>query len=189
MPTPTPPPVPNADFTVIRANLYTDIVAAVKTITAGDPAKQVFQFFDIWNQQLEYIEKDPPFKRPALFIEFTPIAWQPLSRGLRQADAVIRLHIVTDTKKRTADGSAYQADALSYLGYPDDVLKVMRAFGKNYAGTPENTLSETDHNHSDIIDMIEEYTMRVEDATAVRIPATVINVQPVINPPPEEPEV
>ncbi len=183
----TPPPTPNADFVGIRKQLYQDIILQLKLITTGTPEVQVFKHFDIWNNQIQFIEQEPAFKRPAIFIEFLPIQWQQLSRGRKQADAVVRLHIVTDTKKRTADSSPQQEDALLYLGYPDPVNAFMFRFSQPYAGRPNNTASETDHNHADLIDMIEEFTIRVQDATSVRIPASVNNIELNINPP--EPEV
>lgn len=173
-------PVPNADFTGIRKRLYQDITTLLKTIKTGTPAKQVFLHFDIWNRQTDNLESEFSFKQPAVFIEFLPIQWQALTRGLRQADAVIRLHIVCNSKFRTANGSDNVDKALLYLGYPDLVWQAMRYFKQPYAGRPENTLSETDHEHTDIIDLVEEFTIRVADATAVRVPATVTNVNPEI---------
>ncbi len=185
---PTPPPTPNADYIGIRKQLYLDIIAQIKTITTGAVAELhspifLFKHFDLWNEQVANLATEPAFHRPALFIQFLPIQWENLTRGLRQANAVIRLHIVADTKHRSADGASHQVDALTYLGYPDAVNRAMHTFSQPYAGRPENITSETDHDHTDVIDMIEEFIIRVVDATAVRIPTTASNVQPVINPP------
>lgn len=172
---------PNADFTGIRKRLYDDITSLLKTIKSGTPSKQVFLDFDIWNRQTDYLEKEIPFKRPAVFFEFLPIQWQPLSRGLRQADVAIRLHIVADTKYRRGDSSEFKNKALKYLEYPDMIYAAMHSFNQPYSGRPENTLSETDHDHTDIIDMIEEYSIRVAEATAVKIPQVTTGVSPEIN--------
>ena len=52
---------------------------------------------DLWNRNVEFIEQEEGWERPAVFVEFGPIQWKPIVNGVEyRAEPQITLHIVTD---------------------------------------------------------------------------------------------
>ena len=149
------------------------IVAALKEVKDGN-GNQYFKSFDLWNQNVEFMEEDEPFDRPAVFIEFDPINWQALGGKNQEAVATVRLHIVTDWHANTADNvaSEYRTQALAYLDAPSYVLKAMqgRVIQPTAAMRCSNTWTRTqsivNHNHERYVDSVEVYTTHIFDDSA-----------------------
>ena len=97
---------------------------------------------DLWNHNVEYIEEETPWARPAVFVEFGAISWQPLQGGGRRGSGVVRLHLVTDW----AEGEYATAFALS------------RKLGMALMETATN------HNHEDILESVDTYAVRYKMA-------------------------
>ena len=58
---------------------------------------------DLWNHNVEFIEQEQSWERPAVFIEFAPVRWNAIMPGVEyRAEPEIRLHIVTDWQGCTA---------------------------------------------------------------------------------------
>lgn len=117
-----------------------------------DLDKSVFKHIDLWNQNVEFIEQDTPWTRPALFIEFCPIKWNTIVPCIQYtAEPQIRFHIVSDWIEDTEKDlfSLRLSDALH--------LSLAGLTGKSFR---DFTLSEshTNHNHEDIIESIEVYS-------------------------------
>ena len=73
----------------MRKELYTAIKTAMEKIEA---VKHV----DLWNHNVEFIEQEDSWARPAVFVELGPIAWQPYVGGGYRGEGCVRLHVVTD---------------------------------------------------------------------------------------------
>ena len=81
---------------------------------------------DLWNHNVEYIEEETPWARPAVFVEFGAISWQPLQGGGRRGSGVVRLHLVTDWAEgeyatafalwHGADGDGHKPQSRGYPG-------------------------------------------------------------------------
>lgn len=56
------------------------------------------QHVDLYNENVEYVDEESPWERPAVFIEFGDIEWRPLtgSKLSQRGEGDVRLHIVTD---------------------------------------------------------------------------------------------
>lgn len=56
------------------------------------------QHVDLYNENVEYVDEESPWQRPAVFIEFGDIEWRPLtgSKLSQRGEGDVRLHIVTD---------------------------------------------------------------------------------------------
>ena len=149
------------------------IVAALKEVK-DDNNNQYFKSFDLWNQNVEFMEEDEPFDRPAVFIEFDPINWQALGGKNQEAVATVRLHIVTDWHANTADNvaSEYRTQALAYLDAPSYVLKAMQGLviqptaAMRCSNTWTRTQSIVNHNHERYVDSVEVYTTHIFDDSA-----------------------
>ena len=76
----------------MRRFLYLSLIERLKQLTDRD-GKPVIRTFDLWNEQISFLEQEEPFDAPAVFIEFRPVKWT--GGGTQTADVTLRLHIVT----------------------------------------------------------------------------------------------
>lgn len=128
----------------IRKELYAAIKAAIGRV---DKVKHI----DLWNHNVEFIEEEAGWDRPAVFVEFGPIAWQPYVGGGYRGEGSVRLHIVTDW----IEGGQEMAWALT-----SRIREVMEAVdGKGFYDI-RLTETLTNHNHEDILESIEGYGFR-----------------------------
>lgn len=143
----------------MRKKIYLAVIERLKEIAGDNQIKH----FDLWNQNVEFIEQDTTFDMPAVFVEFAPILWKTLGNNVQQADVEVRLHVVTEYKGATADNSEFQTDALAYFDLLDAINK--KIFGLSGTGFNafKRTSSATNHNHEEIIESIEVYSTNVID--------------------------
>lgn len=155
----------------MKKQLYLDIVEQLKTITSAD-GEQLFQHFDLWNQQVAFLEEETPFLLPAIFIEFTPHTWQTLGNRKQCADLTIRLHIVTQWFSDTADNTPgeFKDKAVEYLDIIDKVVAKMQNFAPANSNEFTRTQSIPNHDHGRYVDSIEEYVCNIVDTSAVPQP-------------------
>ena len=119
-------------------------------------SNRAIKHIDLWNQNVEFIEQETAWERPAVFIEFEPVRWDSLVPGVEyRAEARVRLHIVTDwaaTVGDEADGNG------KFFELPDKIHDVLAGLeGDNFKDfTLEESL--TNHNHEDIVESIEVYS-------------------------------
>ena len=53
----------------MRRFLYLSLIERLKQLTDRD-GKPVIRTFDLWNEQISFLEQEEPFDVPAVFIEF-----------------------------------------------------------------------------------------------------------------------
>jgi len=160
----------------MRKQLYLDLVERLKkevySISLDYNGKAVripkIKHFDLWNRQIEYLQKENPFKFPAIFIEFMPLQYKQLSQGVQESQATIRLHVVTEVKGSPADGKSKQASALSHLDLLDEIHYALIGWGTTYTGSFTRIGSTPNHDHAEIIEEIESYQVTVSDTSGVR---------------------
>lgn len=146
----------------MRKQLYLAVIERLKTIT--DALNQpIIEHFDLWNNNVEFIEQETAFNFPAVFIEFAPINWKNLSMQAQEADVIIRLHIVTRWENISADGSASQEQALELFDLLDNIKKALTGLqGVGFSGF-KRIASDTNHNHEEIVESIESFSVHVID--------------------------
>lgn len=116
----------------MRKELYRMLCDRLKEVGGG-----AIKHIDLWNHNVEFIEQEENWERPAVFIEFRPIKWNAIVNGLEyRAEPEVALHVVTDWKGGTSDGSQFQEEGLEVF----DLVE-----------------SDTNHNHEDIVENIEIY--------------------------------
>lgn len=165
----------------MKKQLYLDIKNRLKDITAAD-GEPVFKHFDLWNQQVEFLEEETPFLTPAIFIEFLPHEWKTLGNRRQHAVLNIRIHIVTQWFAGTADYSPTEQQALEYLDIVDCVVAAMQNFSASSTNSWMRTRTVPNHNHERYVDNIEEYTCDLVDDSAVVTNATTVLAEPVVTP-------
>ena len=103
---------------------------------------------DMWNRNVEFVEQEPGWARPAVFIEFEPVKWVSIVPGIQyRAEPKVRLHIVTDWNDRDTE----------VFEFPKKIHQALAGLeGDSFT---DFTLEEshTNHNHEEIIESIEVY--------------------------------
>ena len=124
----------------------------------------IIRHVDLWNQNVEFIDEDSPWERPAVFIEFGTIPWEPYkgpSNGMK-GTGELRLHIVTDWKGSAASNSPSRAMSLADYNLLDAILeRVVGLRGVTFRNIrPLRT--EINHNHQEILENIDVYQVTYE---------------------------
>lgn len=163
----------------MKKQLYLDIKNRLKSITDGHN-EQLFQHFDLWNQQVEFIEQETQFATPAVFVEFLPHDWKTLGNRVQSAELFVRLHIVTQWFNDTADYTpdCFERMALEYLDIVDKVVAAMQNFSASNTNSWMRTKTIPNHNHERFVDNIEEYKCNMIDDSAVKTGFTTVTAAP-----------
>lgn len=148
----------------MRSFFFLQLQKRLQELT-DDKGDALVKTYDLWNEQVDFIEEEEPFARPAVFLEFMPYKWQMLSAATQTATVPIRLHVVTDWKGSSKKGSRYQEQTLRRFDLLDKLSGHLHNFlgndGKVFFDMFRRTASDTNHNHAEVIEDIEEYTFRV----------------------------
>lgn len=150
----------------MRKQLYLDIKEQLKTVK-NENDEQLFQHFDLWNRQVEFVEQETPFACPAVFVEFGEINWRTLGLRVQDCELRMKLHIVTEWYAGTADYSPTEQQALEFLDIIDRVVHKLQNFQTDYMNSWMRTKSITNHDHERYVDNIEEYVCNLRDISAV----------------------
>jgi hypothetical protein len=145
--------------------IYTSIQTALENIknAEGNP---LFKHFDLWNQNVQFIEQDSPFETPACFVEFQPIGWETIGNRVQETTLSIRLHVVTPWYGQSSKISPVQSEMLDYLNIPDFVLNALQGMIIEKVGVLTRTASEINHNHERYVDSVEIYQLRARNLGA-----------------------
>lgn len=146
--------------------VYLDIQSACATILDNNN-QPLIKHFDLWNQNVDFIDEDRRWNRPAIFVEFKPIRWQTAGQKVQEAVVDIHLHIVTDWYGQTQRDSPKQAQALEYLNIPDKVVGVLQNKMLTLSGCLTRTQSLINHNHERYLDSVEVYQAHIRDNSAL----------------------
>ena len=121
-------------------------------------AERVVKHIDLWNHNVEFIEQETSWERPAVFVEFTPIRWKPIVEGVEyRAEPRINLHVVTDGEGAASDGSDFKEEALEVFDLPELLHESLVGLsGKKFLDL-DLVESQTNHNHEEIVENIEAY--------------------------------
>lgn len=133
--------------------LYAAIVTALESIKEN--GEQLVKHIDLWNQNVEFIEQESPWLRPAVFVEFGTVQWKPLKSSVMTGELIMTLHIVTD-----------------YSGEREQLLKtfdILRMTAQALAGIRGDgfhrclLLDESvNHNHEDLVETMQRYRIAVD---------------------------
>ena len=137
----------------MRKELYNKLCQQLKTV--GDGA---IKHIDLWNQNVQYIEQEENWARPAVFVEFCPVTWNVIARGVEyRADPLIKLHIVTDWEGSAAEGSEFKEEALNVFDLSDMIHKAVCCMKGDTFTRFDLVESDTNHNHEDILENVDVY--------------------------------
>ena len=118
----------------MRKELYKMLCDKLKTVSGG-----AIKHIDLWNHNVEFIEQEEQWARPAVFVEFAPIQWQAVQNGVEyRAEPIVNLHVVTDWSGSVSIGSEFREEGETFMEF--DLVE-----------------SRTNHNHEEITENIESY--------------------------------
>lgn len=121
----------------------------------ADLVDSVIKHIDLWNHNVEFLEQEAAWPRPAVFIEICPIKWSAIVPGREyRAEPQLKFHIVTDWAEVAIDESN---GAISMLDLPEHIHDALAGLQGNSFMELSLAESHTNHNHEDIVENIEVY--------------------------------
>ncbi len=125
---------------------------------AEEQPERLIKYVDLWNHNVEFLDEEQPWARPAVFVEFTPIVWDVIKPGREyRSKPVVNLHIVTDWAGDASAGSELQDDALEVLDYSGVIHKALQGLEGEHFNRFDLAETHTNHNHEEIVESIEIY--------------------------------
>lgn len=124
--------------------------------------------FDLWHNQLEYLEGEIPFELPAVLVEFRPIKWRHQGNGVRDADVEFALHVLAQNIPASAE-LPYSEEALQFFDTLTNInitlLKHAKQGDRFLHGSITAVQSITDSNFAEIRHDIEVFTCCAADGS------------------------
>ena len=125
----------------------------LKTVSGG-----AIKHIDLWNHNVEFIEQEEQWERPAVFVEFAPIRWQAVQNGIEyRAEPIVNLHVVTDWVGSTEADSPFREESLKVFDLLEDIHQTLTCMEGETFKEFDLVQSQTNHNHEDILENIESY--------------------------------
>lgn len=139
----------------MRKEIYEMLCDRLKEVGGG-----AIKHIDLWNHNVEFIEQEEQWDRPAVFIEFQPIQWRQVKTGSSisyTSRCRLSLHVVTDWHGSSSADSEFREKSLSYLDLLEDIHASLRGLsGQSFNGL-DLVESLTNHNHDELLESIEIY--------------------------------
>ncbi len=139
----------------MRKEIYEMLCDRLKEVGGG-----AIKHIDLWNHNVEFIEQEEQWERPAVFIEFQPIQWRQVKTGSSisyTSRCRLSLHVVTDWHGSSSADSEFREKSLSYLDLLEDIHASLRGLsGQSFNGL-DLVESLTNHNHDELLESIEIY--------------------------------
>lgn len=122
--------------------------------------ERAIKHIDLWNHNVEFIEQEDQWERPAVFVEFLPIQWRQVKTGSSisyTSRCRLSLHVVTDWHGSSSADSDFREKSLEVF----DLLTSIHLCLHGMSGQSFNSLdlveSLTNHNHDELLENIEVY--------------------------------
>lgn len=127
--------------------------ATAENLIDTDPIEKerAIKHIDLWNRNVEFIEQEIPWERPAVFVEFLPFRWNAIATGVEyRAEPQVNLHVVTDWVEQESDLEAFRLLDRIHEQLADLSGETFMDF--------DIAASSTNHNHEEILENIETYS-------------------------------
>lgn len=137
----------------MRKEIYELLCERLKTVGNG-----AIKYIDLWNHNVEYIEQEEGWERPAVFVEFEPVKWMVINRGEEyKADVTVNLHVVTDWAGSSSADSVFRSESLAVFDLLEEIHAALTGLSGETFERLDIVSSTTNHNHEDIVENIESY--------------------------------
>lgn len=138
----------------MRKELYNLLRKELKEVGEG-----AIKHIDLWNHNVEFIEQEANWARPAVFVEFCPIRWDAIVNGVEyRAEPEVRLHIVTDWRGSSSEESPFSEEALEVFDLPDLIHERLSCLEGETFKLFDLVESQTNHDHEEIVETIDVYS-------------------------------
>ena len=119
---------------------------------------RLIKHIDLWNHNVEFIEQEENWERPAVFVEFKPIQWEAIRIGVEyRAEPVVDLHVVTDWQGCASIDSPFKEESLKVFDLLETIHRVIVGMSGETFAELDLVGSTTNHNHEEVIENIESY--------------------------------
>ena len=137
----------------MRKELYQMLCDRLKEVGGG-----AIKHIDLWNHNVEFIEQEESWARPAVFVEFRPIKWNTIVNGVEyRAEPEVALHVVTDWTGSVSAGSPFKEESLEVFDLLEEIHAALACMDGETFREFDLVESDTNHNHEDIVENIEVY--------------------------------
>jgi hypothetical protein len=111
------------------------------------------------DHNVEFIEQEDNWERPAVFVELCPINWEATVAGMRYVtEAKVNLHVVTDWLGSSAANSDQREESLTVFDLLEKIHTALADVDGEHFREFDISNSTTNHNHEDILENIETYS-------------------------------
>jgi hypothetical protein len=145
----------------MRKFIYRSIVEQLKKLK-DEQEENMIKHFDLWNNNVLYIEQEQPFYMPAVLVAFEPITWRMLGKRNRETEVRIILHILTQHNAPSSEELGDSEMSLQFFDLLNDVNRILHAHHKIDGGFIHDALtcvqSTTDHDFEGIRHDMEIYS-------------------------------
>ena len=144
------------------SSIYEALARALESIE--DDGGRLIRHVDLWNRNVEFIEDEQPWPRPAVFIEFGEVSWSQYngaSRGFT-GECPVTLHVVTDWKGSTAVGSPQRDEAVAMLDLSETICRAVQGLSGDGFRNMRLRSSIPNHDHEEIVESIERYAVTLD---------------------------
>ena len=119
---------------------------------------RAIKHIDLWNHNVEFIEQEENWERPAVFVEFQPIQWNAIQPGAEyRAEPLVSLHVVTDWQGSSAADSEWRDKSLEEFELLEEIHKLLKLLDGETFLEFDLVGSSTNHNHDELLENIETY--------------------------------
>ena len=147
----------------MEKELYLSVMEAVLSLQDED-GEPLVKHFDLWNRNVEFIDQEESWDRPAVFVEFSPLSWEhmkpPVGKSCSmRSKGLMRIHVVTDWYGG-ASSNDDPSSILESLGRVDLCCSIEGALtGLRGACFSDVHLVESSysHDHEEIVEDIETF--------------------------------
>lgn len=127
----------------LRTTIYRTLEATISTLPE-------IRHFALWNHNVEFIEQEEAWERPAVFVEFLPIQWKSQQpQHLYTAELQVNLHLVTDY--------TFTEDALEAFNLCDKLHHMLSGLSGEGFRSFDLMTTYTNHNHEEMLESISTY--------------------------------
>jgi hypothetical protein len=121
-------------------------------------ANSTVKTFRLWNNQIDNLDQENAFHFPAVFLEFSDLAFVNMSAGIQQIDGVITLHIAQEELRSENDLN---------LDFVDSIALALNGFQTETIQNPLKRIAERqDTDHDQLIIWEQDFQLRACDSTS-----------------------
>ncbi len=112
--------------------LYTELCTV---LSAVDDVK----YIDLWNEQPFYEDREVPFPKVSLFLEFTSESFSDLGNNGQLADMQVSVYVLYKTMGESRHTASRQEEALGFLDVLQNVHKALQGIQGEHYGKASRT--------------------------------------------------